>query len=419
MFGLVDCNNFYCSCERVFNPGLKGKPVVVLSNNDGCVISRSEEAKTLNIRMGAPAFMFKDYFQANGVHVLSANFALYGDMSQRVMKILGQYAPRIEVYSIDEAFLDLSDLRYADLLDLAVNVKQAIQISTGIPATIGIAQTKTLAKMASTYAKKERRETGCYWAANQKLTDGLMAGTPVEDIWGIGPQYARFLRRNGFTSAIAFRDAPEEWVRVHMTVAGQRLLNELRGAPAIQWKFASPKKNICCARGFGNLLKTKHEVGQALASFTANVAEKLRKQNSLARSINIFVQTNAFNREDKQYMRSLTAYLPVSTNNTSALIKQAMNLLSIVYIDGYNYHKCGIMALDLVPQDYIQASLFDRVEKPNEKRLMSAVDNLNVTYGKDFVRYAVQGYSNKWHLRQSNLSPKYTTRIDELLEITS
>ncbi|HMH33720.1 MAG TPA: Y-family DNA polymerase [Puia sp.] len=418
MYALIDCNNFYCSCERVFNPRLEKLPVVVLSNNDGCVISRSEEAKALNIRMGTPAFMAEEFFQKNNVQVYSSNYTLYGDLSDRVMKTLAEFVPRLEVYSIDEAFLDMHDLRYMDLLDLAIRIRSAVKKNTGIPVTVGIAPTKTLAKMANKFAKKKRTDVGCFWAANDQLLNEMLEFTEVGDIWGIGPQYAQFLKKHGFKTAFQLRQAPEEWVRVKMSVVGQRLLNELRGTPAIAWAFETPaKKNICTARGFGQLLGTKHEVGEALASYAGIVAEKLRAQQSCTKAIEIFVETNPFRREDPQYKRSIKMALTVASNNTSHLIKQAMKALAIIYKTGYLYHKCGITAMDLVPEDQVQFGIYDDTQTAREKIMGATIDKLNQSLGKDMVRCARQGYSKKWHLRQLKRSHCYTTRIDEILKV--
>ena len=417
MYALVDCNNFYCSCERVFEPKLDQKPVVVLSNNDGCVISRSEEAKALNIKMGTPHFIFEEFIKQNNVSVFSSNYVLYGDMSLRVSETLSQFAPRLEIYSIDESFLDMHDLRYIDLLDLGVNIKYTVQQHTGIPVSIGIAPTKTLAKMANKFAKKQRKDTGVFWAANSNLINEMLEFTEVGDIWGIGAQYAKFLIKNGFKNALELRDAPEEWIRANLTVVGQRLLNELRGIPAIEWKFeAPPKKNICTARGF-ELIKTKHELAEALSTYAANCAVKLRRQNSACKFIDVFIETNPFRRDDKQYRRSIKMELPVATNNTSYLVKSAMQALDIIYADGYNYHKCGIIVEDLVPENTLQYSMFEQLESAKQKSITLTVDNLNAFYGRDAIRLATQGYGKKWHLRQMKLSPCYTTKIDEIKKV--
>ena len=418
MYALVDCNNFYCSCERVFEPRLANRPVVVLSNNDGCVISRSEEAKALGIKMGAPSFLFADFFKKHHVVVYSSNYTLYGDISNRVMKTIAELVPRFEVYSIDEAFLDLYEFPRHDLAELGKKVKESIIKKTGIPVTLGIAATKTLAKMANKYAKRNRKDTGVFWASNDQLIDEMLASTDVGDIWGIGEQYAKFLKKNKFTTALGLRDAPQEWVRANMTVVGQRLLTELRGMPAIQWQAEEPaKKNICTARGFGELLKTKHEVGEALASYASICAGKLRKQKSCTRMIEVFIETNPFRREDKQFRRSIRMQLPVATNHTANLIKQAMKALDIIYAEGFNYHKCGIVVMDLVPEEAVQYPLYDVTETLKEKQLSSVIDQLNKSLGKDLVRFASQGYSKKWPLKQMKLSPCYTTRIEDILKV--
>jgi DNA polymerase V len=418
MYALIDCNNFYCSCERVFDPTLANKPVVVLSNNDGCVISRSDEAKLLGVRMGTPAFTSEGFFQKNQVAVFSSNYTLYGDLSDRVMKTLFHFVPKLEVYSIDEAFLDMHELRYADLLELAIRISETVRRNTGIPVTIGIASTKTLAKMANKFAKKKRKDTGCFWAANDNLLNEMLESTEVSDVWGIGPQYAKLLIRNGFRNARELSRAPEEWIRVHLSVLGQRLLTELKGTPAIEWEFEKQdKKVICTARGFGQMIKTRHELSEALASYAALCAVKLREQKSCASKIEVFVETNAFRRDDRQYRRSIVLRLPVSTNNTAQLIRYAMKALDIVYKDGYNYHKTGITVMDLIPEHQVQYGFYDEAETGKEKKILQTMDSLNKSFGKDLLRFARQGYSKKWKLKQMKLSPCYTTRIDEILKV--
>jgi DNA polymerase V len=415
MYALVDCNNFYCSCERVFRPSLEGKPVVVLSNNDGCVIARSEEAKALGIQMGTPAFMAEDFFKGNGVHVFSSNYTLYGDMSDRVMTTLAEFVPRLEKYSIDESFLDMHDLRYIDLLRLGVAIREAVRKNVGIPVTVGIAPTKTLAKLANRFAKKYRKDLGVHWLVNSQLMQEALQATEVGDIWGVGPQYAKFLQKNGFRTAADLAAAPEEWVRKNMTVVGHRLLNELRGIPSIEWEFEPPaKKNICTARGFGQLITDKRELSEALANYAATVAEKLRAQGSCTARISVFVETNAFRRDDPQYHRSMVLQLPVATNNTTALVKHALKALDIIFKTGYNYHKTGITALDLIPEGQKQRSLFHSDERPKDGRIMAVVDGLNRLYGRGQVRLAAQGYGKKWHLKQGMLSKCYTTRLSDL-----
>jgi DNA polymerase V len=301
MFALVDCNNFYPSCEKLFNPKLNGRPVVVLSNNDGCVIARSKEAKDVGIVMGSPAFMMKEVIQKYNVAVFSSNYTLYGDLSDRVMQTLASFVPCIEIYSIDEAFLYLEDLVYMDLLKLGVEIKEAVKQNIGIPVSVGIAPTKTLAKMANRFAKKMRKDVGVHWAANNEMIEEMLAFTEIGDVWGIGHQYSLYLKKNGFKTALDFVKAPDEWVRKNMTVVGQRMLNELRGIRAIMSLSAPmPKKNICTSRSFGKLLTDKSEISIAVSNYAAQCAKKLRQQKSCCKKVHVFVQTNPHKTEERQ-----------------------------------------------------------------------------------------------------------------------
>lgn len=418
MIALVDCNNFYASCERLFSPSLKDKPVVVLSNNDGCVIARSNEAKAIGIEMGAPAFMMEEMLAENKVAVFSSNYTLYGDLSNRVMQTLREFAPRMEIYSIDEAFLDLSELKYQDLFQLGQTIREKVMNDIGLPVTIGIAPTKTLAKMANRYAKKERKSIGVYLAQTQWQINELLAFTQVADIWGIGGQHTKRLLQNRIFTAADLVNLNEEWVRKNMTVMGQRLLNELKGIPCIKWEEAPPpKKGICTARSFGQLLSCKKDIAEALANYANTCATKLRKQNSCANLVHVFIQTNTHRTQDKQYFRSVSLQVPVATNSSAEIIPIALKGLDIIYRPGYNFKKVGVMLLDLVPEERIQMSIFENNNKKRDKAIMKAFDNVNNRFGKDLVRFAVQGYKRKWKLRQQRLSPCYTTNINQVLTI--
>ncbi|MEO8415224.1 MAG: Y-family DNA polymerase [Ginsengibacter sp.] len=418
MYALVDCNNFYVSCERLFNPKLEGKPVIVLSNNDGCAVSRSDEAKALGIEMATPAFMVKDIIQKNQVAVFSSNYTLYGDISDRVMKTLGSFVPRLEIYSIDEAFLDMHDLDYTDLLELGMQIRAAIKKNVGIPVCVGIAPTKTLAKMANRYAKKYRKSIGVHWAANDQLISEMLAVTAVGDIWGIGRQYALLLKRNGFNTALDLLSAPEEWVRKNMTVVVQRLCNELKGIPAISWEFTSPpKKNICTSKSFGKLQTKKEDIEEALCNYAAACALKLRNQNSCCRSVHVFLQTNLHRTQDKQYSRSITIDLQTPTNFSGEIIKYALNGFDIIFKDGYKYLKCGVMALDIVPDERLQASFFDTCDRNKNKMAMDAMDTINKSLGKDIVRLSVQGFEKRYRLKTEHLSSHFTTNINQVLKV--
>ena len=418
MYALVDCNNFYVSCERLFNPKLEGRPVIVLSNNDGCAVSRSDEAKALGIEMATPAFMAREIIEKNNVAVFSSNYTLYGDISDRVMKTLGGFVPRLEIYSIDEAFLDMHDLDYTDLLELGLQIKTAVKKNVGIPVCVGIAPTKTLAKMANRYAKKYRKNIGVHWAANEELIKEMLAVTEVGDIWGIGRQYALFLKRNGFNTALDLLSAPEEWIRKNMTVVVQRLFNELKGIPAIAWEFKPPaKKNICTSKSFGKLQTKKEDIAEALCNYAAACALKLRNQNSCCRSINVFLQTNLHRTQDKQYSRSITIDLQTPTNFTGEIINYATKGFDIIFKEGYNYLKCGVMVLDIVPDDKIQASLFDKLDRKKNKTAMEAMDKINKCLGKEMVRLSVQGFEKRYRLKTEYLSSHFTTDINQILKV--
>jgi DNA polymerase V len=418
MYALVDCNNFYCSCERVFNPKLEGRPVVVLSNNDGCAIARNEEAKKLGIVMGTPGFMLQNDIKKYNIAVFSSNYILYGDMSDRVMKTLARLCSRMEIYSIDEAYLDVHDMPYHDLLGLGMNMRNTVKRNTGIPVSVGIAPTKTLAKMANRYTKKKYKDIGVFSAANAALIQEMLENTAVEDICGIGHAYAKFLQGHGFTTAADFAKAPDEWVRVNMSVVGQRLLNELRGVPAVAWEFEPPpKKNITNSRSFGYLLKSKKEIGEALANYAANVAEKLRTQKTHCRELTVFIQTNTHRIERPQYMRSVNLELPHASNSTADLIKYAIKGLDMIFQPGYEYMKAGIVASDLMTDKVVQQDLFEDALQQKNKKIMAAMDTVNNTMGKEMVRMAAQGFTRRYKLRADHLSSRYTTCKEEMLKV--
>ncbi len=418
MYALVDCNNFYVSCERLFNPALEGRPVIVLSNNDGCAVSRSDEAKALGIEMATPAFMAREIIEKNNVAVFSSNYTLYGDISDRVMKTLGSIVPRMEIYSIDEAFLDMHDLDYTDLLELGLEIRKTVKINVGIPVCVGIAPTKTLAKMANRYTKKFRKGIGVHWAANEQLIKEMLSVTEVGDVWGIGRQYALFLKRNGFHTALDLLSAPEEFIRKNMTVVGQRLFNELKGIPAIPSEFEPPaKKNICTSKSFGKLQTKKEEILEAVSNYAAVCALKLRNQNSCCRSIVVFLQTNLHRIQDKQYSRSITIDLPTPTNFTGEIISYALKGFDFIFKEGYNYLKCGVMALDIVPANRVQASLFDQLDRKKNKTVMDAMDKVNKSLGNEIVRLSSQGFEKRYRLKTEYLSSHFTTDMNQILKV--
>jgi DNA polymerase V len=418
MIALIDCNNFYCSCERVFNPGLLGRALIVLSNNDGCAISRSEEAKKLGIQMAQPAFMIDELIQKEEVKVFSSNYTLYDDMSRRVMQVIKELVPKAEVYSVDEIFADLSGMKYKDLEELGKEIREMVGKCTGIPVTVGIGPTKTLAKMANRYAKQNRPMEGVFSAYNDALVEMLLSATKIGDIWGIGKQYESLLIHKGFTTALELvRKAPEEWIRKEMSVVGQRLLNELKGVNCIPWEEATKvRKNICTSRSFGKLITSKNEISQAVAKFTSSCGEKLRKDNTCARKLHVFLQTNPHRPQDAQYFQFVTLELEVATNLTTILMKHAMKALDMIFREGYNYQKAGVMVLDLIPQKEIQLGLFEILNSERDRKLMEKVDELNKVFGKDKVRFGVQDYGKNWKLKQGNLSHAFTTRLHQVIK---
>ncbi|MBS1742074.1 MAG: Y-family DNA polymerase [Bacteroidetes bacterium] len=419
MYALVDCNNFYVSCERLFDPSLLHKPVVVLSNNDGCVIARSDEAKALGIGMGVPAYMFDSFFKQQGVAVFSSNYTLYGDISDRVMKTLASFVPRLEVYSIDEAFLDMSELTYQHPAAIGLAIRRTIQQHVGVPVSVGIAPTKALAKMANRYAKKRCKETGVFYAANALLLDEMLLATDIADIWGIGSQYATRLHARGITTAKKFTELPPDWVREQMSVTGLRLWNELRGLPAIEWEAEiKPKKNICTSRSLGKLSNDYSVIKEAISNHAAVCALKLRRQESVCRQVNVFIGTNPHKTSQAQYHHSITLECETATNITGDIIAYALKGLDIIFRkEGYLYMKCGVMVQDIIPEECIQQNLFSNRCRKKDKLLLTAMDSLNLAMGKDTVRMAVQRFDRRYKLRADHLSKRYTTNFNELLKI--
>jgi DNA polymerase V len=418
MYALIDCNNFYCSCERVFKPGLEGKPVIVLSNNDGCAISRSEEAKALGIAMAAPVFMMKKLLDKHKVTVFSSNYTLYGDMSRRIMETLAFFAPKIELYSIDEAFLDLSELRHADLSELAGRIRGTIRKNIGVPVSIGIAPTKTLAKMANRHAKKNSYATGVFVAADPGCREEMLSVTPVGEICGIGHQHALFLSRSGFKTAADFLCAPEDWIKKNLSVVGLRLLYELRGVPSIAWEETRPaRKNICTSRSFGHRITEKHQMAEALANYAASCAAKLRDDGTCCRRLKVFIQTNPHKTSETQYLRSVDVDLERASNHSGEIIKAALRGLDLIFKPGFLYMKCGVTVMDLVPESSVQTSCFDEAHVEKNARVMQTMDNINQQLGKEIVRTAVEGFDRRYRLKTEYLSPRYTTRMSDVLKI--
>ncbi|MEO6307161.1 MAG: Y-family DNA polymerase [Nitrospiraceae bacterium] len=414
VFALVDCNNFYASCERVFNPKLEGKPVVVLSNNDGCVVARSNEAKALGIGMGVPEFQIRPLLRARQVHVFSSNYALYGDMSQRVMETLEQFSPAVEVYSIDEAFLSLVGFESRNLTEYGRTIRTIVKRWTGIPVSVGIAETKTLAKIANRVAKRNPDTNGVFDLTSCTDRERVLAQMHVEDVWGIGPNHARFLKQHGITTALQLRQADDQWVRTHMGIVGLRLIHELRGQSCLPLEQCSPKKQgITCSRAFGKPVSTLIEMEEAVSAYTSRAAEKLRGEGLAATVLTVFLMTNEF-KDGPQYSNALTVPLTVATDSTHDLINAAVRGIRQIYRKGYQYKKAGVMLTGLVPLSQVQTDLFDDQDRGRSKRLMSVLDAINARWGDGTVRYAASGMTRAWRTQFHRRSPAYTTHWPDL-----
>ena len=417
MFGLIDCNNFYASCERAFNPSLNGKPIVVLSNNDGCVIARSSEAKVLGIPMGEPAYKLKELIETNQVHVFSSNYVLYGDMSHRVMTTIGQFAPELEIYSIDEAFLLLDGFENINLKEFGEKVVRTTIRNTGIPVSMGIAPTKTLAKVANKFAKKYKAYKGvCVIDTDEKREKSLKL-TKIGDVWGIGRQFSKKLEYYSVNTAWDFTQRTKSWVRHTLGVVGERTWMELRGTPCIEMERTTSKKSICTSRSFGEKLTELAPVSEAVANFAAACAEKLRNQHSYANVLMVFIQTNPFATNQPQYSNQAVFQLPVSTNDTTELINFALRGLKSIFKEGYRYKKAGVIVSEIVPERPMQADLFDTRKREKYNKVMSVMDSLNTSYGKQKVKIAAQGFDRKWKLKNEKLSPCYTTNLSDIIVV--
>ena len=415
MYALIDCNNFYASCERVFNPTLIGIPVVVLSNNDGCVIARSNEAKAIGIPMGAPAFEYEHLFRRYKVKVFSANFPLYGDMSRRVMSLLSNYSPHQEIYSIDECFLNLEGIN-VDLQKYGLEMKARIEKGTGIPISIGTAPTKALAKLANRIAKKFPNETGgSYVIDTEEKRIKALKWLKVEDIWGVGRRNAKKLYAIGVYKAIDFVNLSEAWVRKNMTITGLNLQKDLKGIPTIEMVEPEKKKSIGTSRTFETDLRSFDEVHERITTFTSMSAEKLREQNSFCKRLIVFIGTNPFKEHETQYYPSIQIKLAFPTNSTLEMVKFANEGLKQIFKNNLYYKRGGVLLTDFVDASVYQPSLFFNSD-PKHKKLMEVIDKLNDKYHRDVVRLASQD-ERKHKMKQAHLSPHYTTDINEILTV--
>lgn len=423
VFALVDCNNFYVSCERVFHPELRNRPVVVLTNNDGCVIARSQEVKDLGVNAGEPYFKCKHKFAKLNVKVFSSNYTLYGDMSQRVMQTLIHFCPEVEIYSIDESFLRLDRLKVDSYLKFGRMLREKVMKWTGIPVSVGIASTKTLAKAANELAKAIQKFEGVldFTCLDNSQVDELLKRLELQDVWGVGRRYAKKLKFQGIENAYNLKCMKQKTAKKKMTVTGMRTVMELNGYSCIDLEESpDPKQSITSSRSFGRYVKSKSQLAQAITYHVEKASEKLRKQDSVARCVTVFLMTNRFRDDHRQYFNSKLDRFEVATDFSVEINKHAMRVLDQIYKPKINYKKCGIYLTDIRSKKDLQFEVFNKVDENvymQKEVLMDAVDRINDEWGSGTVKIASQGVKRKWKMRRDMLSRRYTTCWDELLEV--
>lgn len=420
MFALCDVNSFYASCETVFRPDLKGRPVVVLSNNDGCVIARSAEAKPF-VKMGEPYFKQKDQFRRQGVICFSSNYELYADMSNRVMTTLEELSPRCEIYSIDEAFCDLTGVRNCrNLTDFGREIRETVLRRTHLTVGVGIAQTKTLAKLANHAAKKWQRQTGgVVDLSNIDKQRKLMAALPIDEVWGVGRRISKKLEAMGIKTVLQLADTDIRFIRKHFNVVLERTVRELRGEPCLGLEeFAPVKQEIVCSRSFGGRITEYLEMRQAICSYASRAAEKLRGEHQYCRFISAFVKTSPFALNEPYYGNSASVKLLTPTQDSRDIIAAATRCLDAIWKDGHRYQKAGVMLGDFYSQGVAQLNLFDdNAPRQNSEKLMEVLDHLNAKNGRGALYFAGQGIQTAWQMKREMLSPRYTTRYSDLLRV--
>ena len=411
---LVDCNSFYVSCERLFNPSIIRKPVVVLSSNDGCVISRSTEAKALDIKMGEPYFKVEKIVKTNDVKVFSSNYALYGDISRRVMKTLKQFSPRIEIYSIDEAFLDLSSIKDEDLLEYGNKIRKTVLKWTGIPTSIGIATTKTLSKAANCVAKKEK--SGIVNLINSKQINEILSKINIDNVWGVGRQLTKFYIKNGIKTAYELKNAHNGWIKKYTNVFGSRTAMELQGIPCASLEiYQEKRKNCCVSRSFGRKVTKLEELDEAVTTHCLNAAEKIRADNQTTKRITVFIRTSPFQKDKNYYANSKDIDLPIKTNDSIELVRQALIALRHIYKSGYRYQKTGIIFSKLNDVSIYKKDLFSSINNDEKrKKLMKAIDCTNIKYGRQALSIAKAGFKKKWNIKKQHSSKIDTASFDFL-----
>ena len=403
--GLIDCNSFYVSCERLFNPKIRKKPVVVLSNNDGCIISRSNEAKALGIKMGEPYFKAKDIIIKNNVNVFSSNYSLYGDLSRRVMRTLKRFNSDIEIYSIDEAFMDLSNFPDKEVEEVGKEIRATVLKWTGIPTSIGIAKTKTLSKVANHIAKKTR--VGVTSLIGIENLDPILEKVEINDVWGVGRQLTKFYQKNGIYNAKQLKNKSNTWIKKCSNVLSSRTAMELRGIPCIELEKTTSKRKSCVvSRSFGKRVESFQELKEAVASYCLNASEKLRSENLIAKSLTVFVRTSPFQRNIGYYSNSKTIDFPIATNNSIETVKTAISILENIYKEGHRYQKAGVMFSGLLDEDN-KENLFASEKDEKINKLMRSIDKTNYRFGKRTLSIASAGIQKRWFMKR-----EYSSKID-------
>jgi len=416
---LVDCNNFYVSCERMFNPKLEGKPVVVLSNNDGCAVARSNEVKSLGIKMGEPWFKMEKLARQHGIIAYSSNYALYGDLSARVMSVLSTFSPRQEIYSIDECFLDLDGFEPQKLMAYGQSIRQAVKRNVGIPVCVGIADTKTLAKLANHCAKKGLAgENGVcdFGRLDAQERKALFSALPVGEIWGVGRRIAEKLLAMNIETVEDLRIASQKAIRDQFSVVLERTVQELNGIPCIELEEAgTPRQQIMVSRSFGSSVTEYGDLAESVSYFATKAAEKLRQDGSVAASVCVYIRTNPFNEKEPQYQRSMIVPLGQPSDDTTMLVKASLIGLKAIYRTGYRYKKTGVLLMGLQSKETVQATLFDDTAKQAKSAgMMSVMDSINRKMGKGSMTIASSGIQHRWAMRRERKTPNYTTDWDEL-----
>ena len=412
---LIDCNSFYVSCERLFNPKIDNKPVVVLSNNDGCVISRSTEAKKIGIKMGEPYFKVRELVAKNNVHIFSSNYALYGDISRRVMKTLKSFSEKIEIYSIDEAFIDLSHIEEKEVENYGKEIRERILKWTGIPSSVGISNTKTLSKIANHIAKKNK--TGVTYL--KENIDESLKNFKISDIWGVGKQLSKLYIKNGIDTAYKLKNISNSWVKKSTSVLGAKTVMELRGVTCINLETQETKRKSCCvSRSFGKKIESLNKLQESIVTHCLNAAEKIRNEEQVTKSLTVFIRTSPFDKYRKYYSNSITIDLPIATSNSLEIIKTAISGLKKIYKYGYFYQKAGIVLSKLTGSSENELNLLAPIMENKSKTLMKAIDFTNAKYGRNAVSIAQAGINNSWKMRREHSSKIDTASFDSLPKIS-